>query len=226
MKLKQALERLRESGTEQNRKIYPRHGVKGEMYGVSFANLGKLQKEIRTDHQLAEGLWASGNHDARILATMIADGGKLTSKELDAWAKDLDNYVIADAFSKMVARSQFVKEKTEKWTASKNEWIGRVGWALIYYLTKDKKLEDAFFEPFLQTIEFEIHQRKNKTRDAMNMALIAIGTRNGFLQKQALMVADKIGKVEVDHGETSCKTPDATEYILKTVERRKGKATG
>jgi hypothetical protein len=28
-------------------------------------------------------------------------------------------------------------------------------------------------------------------------------------------VAAKIGKVEVDHGETDCKTPDATEYIKK-----------
>lgn len=35
-------------------------------------------------------------------------------------------------------------------------------------------------------------------------------------------MAARIGKVEVDHGETGCKTPDAAVYIRKTLERRKG----
>jgi len=35
-----------------------------------------------------------------------------------------------------------------------------------------------------------------------------------------LAAAKRIGKVEVDHGETSCKTPDASTYIRKAVARR------
>jgi hypothetical protein len=54
----------------------------------------------------------------------------------------------------------------------------------------------------------------------MNSALIAIGIRNPKLQKLALAVAKEIGEVEVDHGDTSCKTPDAAEYILKAVNRK------
>jgi hypothetical protein len=49
----------------------------------------------------------------------------------------------------------------------------------------------------------------------MNNALIAIGTRNAKVEKKALEAAKMIGKVEVDHGETGCKTPDAAEYIKK-----------
>ena len=55
----------------------------------------------------------------------------------------------------------------------------------------------------------------------MNSALIAIGIRNSALESKALSAAKKIGKVDVDHGETSCKTPDAAKYIRKTVERKK-----
>jgi 3-methyladenine DNA glycosylase AlkD len=65
---KEILAELRSLGTEQNRKIYSRHGVQGEMFGVSYANLEKLRKKIKTDHMLAGQLWAAGNHDARILA--------------------------------------------------------------------------------------------------------------------------------------------------------------
>ncbi len=38
------------------------------MCGVSYANLEKLKKRIKMDHELAAHLWDTGNHDARILA--------------------------------------------------------------------------------------------------------------------------------------------------------------
>ena len=63
--------------------MYARHGVGTEMFGVSYANFGKLKKEIRTDHKLAEALWTTGNFDARVLATMIADPQALTAKTVD-----------------------------------------------------------------------------------------------------------------------------------------------
>ncbi|MFE6587353.1 DNA alkylation repair protein, partial [Bacillus mobilis] len=56
-----------------------------------------------------------------------------------------------------------------------------------------------------------------------NRALIAIGVRNESLERQAIETARVIGKVEVDHGETSCKTPDAEAYIKKTKERAEKK---
>ena len=58
----------------------------------------------------------------------------------------------------------------------------------------------------------------------MNQAVISIGVRNETLQEKALAAARAIGKVKVDHGETSCKTPDAAAYIKKTIEHRKKKA--
>jgi 3-methyladenine DNA glycosylase AlkD len=46
------------------------------MFGVSYAALGKLKKQIKQEHALAEALWETGNHDARVLATMVADPRK------------------------------------------------------------------------------------------------------------------------------------------------------
>ena len=53
----------------------------------------------------------------------------------------------------------------------------------------------------------------------MNSALIAIGIRNEDLERKAIEMAREIGKVQVDHGATSCKTPDAEPYIKKARER-------
>lgn len=220
MNLKQTLAELERLGTAQNRKVYARHGVRGPAYGVSFANLGKLVKTIRVDQQLAEGLWKSGNHDARVLATMIADPNAISSRQLDAWARDVDNYVVADALSGLVAKSPQARRKFEVWSRRKGEFVAQVAWNVFSHLTRsDADLPDSYFERQLEVIERQIHQRPDRTRYAMNLGLIAIGIRNAGLEKKAIAAAKRIGQVEVDHGETGCKTPDAIPYIQRARKR-------
>jgi hypothetical protein len=57
-------------------------------------------------------------------------------------------------------------------------------------------------------------------------------SRNTDARTLATMIADpeqiksatRIGKVDVDHGETSCRTPDAKSYIETAVERNRTRA--
>jgi 3-methyladenine DNA glycosylase AlkD len=218
----QVLDELKTLGTEQNRKIYRRHGVRDELYGVSYADLKKLVKKVKVDHTLARKLWASGVHDARLLATMVADPKQADDALLEAWAHDLSDYTTADALSGYAGRTPFVRAKAEQWTRADGEWIETVGWNLLAYLAMtDRTLPDRYFEDYLAAIERDIHAGKNRVRYAMNGALIAIGMRNPALEQKALAAAARIGKVEVDHGETSCKTPDAAAYIRKAGERKK-----
>jgi 3-methyladenine DNA glycosylase AlkD len=218
----QVLKELKSLGTAQNRKVYGSHGVAGDLYGVSYANLGELTKKIKTDHALAEQLWDSGNHDARVLATMIADPSRITARQLDTWVKDLENYVLTDAFTALAAKAPLARKRMEKWIAARGEWISSAGWQILSRLAQSEDAPtDAFLEKSLSTIEAKIHSSKNRTRYAMNSALIAIGIRNPSLQKKAIEAARRIGKVQVDHGETGCKTPDAEAYIKKTFAHRR-----
>ncbi len=217
----EVLKELEALGTEQNRKVYRRHGVEDDIFGVSYANLGKLKKKIKTDHDLAIRLWASANHDARIFATMIADPSLLDNRVLDSWVKDLGNYVLTDAFANLAGQSPLAQKKMEKWTTSPKEWIGSAGWVLLSTLARNESdLPDSYFEPYLETIEHDIHSSKNRVKHTMNAALIAIGSRNTGLEKKALATAGRIGKIEIDHGDTGCKTPDVAEYIRKIKERK------
>jgi 3-methyladenine DNA glycosylase AlkD len=226
MNLNSALRELKRRGTAQNRKVYRRHGVGENMYGVSFADLRGLAKQIKTDQALAVQLWATGNHDAQVLATLIADPDQFDAKLLDAWAKDLSNYTITDEFVGLVARTTYRQKKADKWRTAQGEWIGRAGWHLIGQLAlHEAALPDSYFEERLHEIATSLHTRKNRVREAMNNALIAIGIRNAYLQDKALGAARTIGTVEVDQGETNCRTPDATAYILKTVARKQRQAT-
>jgi 3-methyladenine DNA glycosylase AlkD len=227
MNLQEVMAQLEAAGTQQNRKTYRNHGVKGEQVGVSFAFLDKLVKQIKHDHDLALALWATGNQDARLLATRVADPARLDDAPLDAWAQGLDNYVITDAFGSMVARSRLAREKMETWTGSDDEWIGAAGWNILAHLAmQDKTLPDDYFRPYLAEIRRDIHSRKNRVRYSMNNAMIAIGVRNPALEDDAIAAANRVGMVDVDHLQTNCKTPDAAAYIRKTWEHRdKKKAT-
>lgn len=224
MNFDEVMQQLESSGSEQTRKTYRRHGINGEMFGVSYATHGALKKKIKVDHDLALKLWATNNHDAQVLATMIIDPKLMSASLLDEWVKSLDSYAITDAFAKAAVQAPSAQKKFEKWMNSKNEWTACAGWTMLGQSAANAELADSYFEPYLETIEREIHSRPNRVRYVMNSALIAIGSHREGLQKKALAVAEKIGKVEVDHGDTSCKTPDAASYILKTSGHRNKKA--
>jgi len=215
------MQTLESLGTEQNRKVYGRHGASSNVYGVSWANYGKLQKKLKTNQPLAEELWATGNFDARILATMIADASQCTSALLEEWVKQIDCNPVASAFAKLVAASPLGAAKGEKWRKSKSEWVAATGWDTIAALAMNKSTDGVDFESLIPVIEADIHSAKNRARHSMNSALIAIGSRSPALRKAAITAAKRIGKVEVDHGETGCKTPDAVEYIQKVAARAK-----
>jgi 3-methyladenine DNA glycosylase AlkD len=224
VKPEQVLQQLAACGTPQNRKAYARHGAREPMSGCSYASLYALQKAIGQDAALAAALWRSGNHDARVLATLVADPEALPASLLDAWVQDVDNHILCEALARAAARSPDGFAVADRWRRQKDEWRRASGFTLLGQLAADPAQPDATFAALLPVIEAEIRGSANFARHAMYLCLIAIGSRGGALQSAAVAAAKRIGKVEIDHGQTGCKTPDAIPYIEKTVAHRSKQA--
>ncbi|MHA7634047.1 DNA alkylation repair protein [Corallococcus sp. M7] len=224
MTLEETMRELERLGTEQTRKTYLRHGAPQPLSGVNFGPLTVLKKRVGTDAALARALWASGHTEARLLATMVVDAPAMPWKELDAWAKGLDWHTLTDVFvTNVVLRSPHAA-KALTWTQSKSEWVGRAGWqSLAALLMKTKVLAGEDLLPWVKRIEQELPGAKNRVREAMNSALIAVGSTGGAVQTAALATAKRLGRVEVDHGDTACETPDAAQYIQKIQARKEAK---
>jgi 3-methyladenine DNA glycosylase AlkD len=60
--------------------------------GIDIYTLRKLAKSLRPDHDLALGLWESGSHEARLLASMVDDPAQSTEAQLEAWAAAFDSW--------------------------------------------------------------------------------------------------------------------------------------
>jgi len=217
MSLAETMRNLAKAGNAQARKTYARHGAQEPMFGVSFATLKTMVKRIRVDHELALALWDTGNHDARVLAMKIAEAAKITPMDLDRWARETTMNGCGMYVAALAAESPHGAAKGREWLASPDPALRAAGWTLCGYLSNlNEKIPDEWFAARLEHIEKSIHTAANADRLAMNSALIRIGGRSSALRKAAIAAAKRIiGRIEVDHGDTSCKTPDAIPYIEK-----------
>ncbi|HWX38048.1 MAG TPA: DNA alkylation repair protein, partial [Candidatus Sulfotelmatobacter sp.] len=66
-------------------------------HGISAPVLHTFAKHIGKDHELAEQLWQSGIHEAKILATLLGEPEKVTSAQMDRWLRDFDSWDVVDA---------------------------------------------------------------------------------------------------------------------------------
>ena len=212
-------------GTAQNRKVYARHGAAEPVFGVSYAELGRIAKPIKTDHALAVELWDSGNHDARVLALRVADPAVVDEPLAGRWLRDVDNYILAEGLGGLCAQSPPARELSDAWRDSPAEWTASTGWFIVTCTAENPDVWSAAeLRGLVGQIEGEIGERPNRVRHEMNGALIVIALRDAGLRREVLAAAARIGPVKVDHGQTGCKTPDVAPYVERTLAHRAAKA--
>lgn len=223
MNAQEILTTLKKLGKPQTAAIYRRHGSGDNVFGVLTSEIAKLQKRIKVDHALALELWKTGNAEARVLALQVTDPEKLTRADADRLVKDGPVRFIGCYLAGLLARSPIAEPTMRDWMKSPSEFTRELGFAILGARLKDDpgSVSDAEAEKVLATIEQEIHRSPNWARYAMNGALISIGVFKPTLRKKAIEAAKRIGKVDVDHGDTSCKTPDAGPYIEKAAKRNR-----
>ena len=132
-----------------------RYGINTEgTLGVSMVVLRKLGKQAGKDHRLALALWDSGIHEARILATLVDEAGRVTSRQMDRWARDFDSWDVCDhACHNLFRYTPWAFEKAAEWANAKPEFVRRAGFSLMAGLgVKAKTAPDAQFETFLTLI--------------------------------------------------------------------------
>lgn len=223
MNTTEILTTLEKLGKPQTAAIYRRHGSGERVFGVLTSEIDKLRKKIKVDHALAMELWKTGNVEARVLALQVADPAKLTQADADGLVQDGPVRFLWPYLTEALSRSPIAEKTMRAWMKARDEAHRELGYGILSVRLRDDpdSLTDADAARVLATIEKEIHRSPNWARYAMNGALISIGIAKPALRKNAIAAAKRIGKVEVDHGETYCKTPDAVPYIEKASKRKR-----
>jgi 3-methyladenine DNA glycosylase AlkD len=162
-----------------------------EMAGQVKRNLAG---EIGKNHALAGELWASGVHEARLLAGFIDDSRLVDEAQMERWAADFDSWDVCDQVcSGLFDRTPFAWAKAAEWSGRSEEFVKRAGFVLMAALAwHDKKASDEQFEALFPILAREASDERNFVKKAVNWALRAIGKRNRALNGRAIETALQI----------------------------------
>jgi 3-methyladenine DNA glycosylase AlkD len=162
--------------------------------GVGMPRMRALAKRVGRDHELGLGLWATGIHEARLVATMVDDPAAVREAQMEAWVADLDSWDVCDGLcGNLFDRTPFAFAKAVDWSERQEEFVKRAGFAMMAELAvHDKAAPDERFAALLPVIEREAPDRRNYVRKAVNWALREIGKRNLVLNEAAVATARRI----------------------------------
>jgi 3-methyladenine DNA glycosylase AlkD len=163
-------------------------------YGISVPVLRSLAKEVGKDHALAQELWASGIHEARILAAMVDDPALVDAAQMERWVMDFDSWDVCDGCcGELFDKTEFAYRKAVEWTRREEEFVRRAGYVLMAELAvHDKEAGNAEFEKFLSVIEASPDDTRNFVKRAVSWALRQIGKRDSRLNRKAIAVAKRL----------------------------------
>jgi 3-methyladenine DNA glycosylase AlkD len=165
-----------------------RYGIRPqEALGVPASELRALAKEIGRNHDLALSLWPTALHEARFLAALLADPGRLTPGEADRWARDFDSWALCDSTClALLCRTPFARTKAREWTAESPEYVRRAGLALFAALAvHDRNASDEQYLRALELVEQSAADDRNFVKKAAVWAIRQIGRRNSGLHAAA-----------------------------------------
>ncbi len=162
--------------------------------GVSIPTLRKMAREIGRNQELAVALWDSGIHEARILASMIAEPQLVSVELMEAWVNDFDAWDVCDQVcGNLFDKTPYAYQKAKEWSQQEKEFVRRAGFVLMAELAvHDKRARDEAFMQFFPLIKRYAGDERNFVKKAVNWALRQIGKRNSRLRTLALECAYEI----------------------------------
>jgi 3-methyladenine DNA glycosylase AlkD len=168
--------------------------------GVSVPDIRAVAKRCGTGHRLALELWDSGIHEARILATLVADPEAFTAEEVEAWGRDLASWDVcdfaADAFGRWPGHARLIRA----WARRPEGYVKRCAFSIIARRAVwAKDAPDREFLAYLPLIRRAATDERNEVKKGVSWALRQIGKRDVALHAAAIGEASALVDLESRH---------------------------
>ena len=199
-RVREALAWLERRGSKRTRdEMLTRYGVTApKAFGVSVGTIQQLAKRLGRDHGLAAALWATKWYEARILAAFVDEPERVTSAQMDRWARDFDNWGICDTVCfKLFDRAPHAWSKVAPWCGRREEYVRRAGFALLASLAlHDKAAPETAFLRALPLVERAATDERNFVKKGVSWALRSIGERSTSLHAASIELAGRLAASE------------------------------
>jgi 3-methyladenine DNA glycosylase AlkD len=195
MECEQILLKLKSMADSDNVRGMARFGINTHnTLGIGIPALRKIARTAGRNQMLSLDLWASGIHEARLLAAFVGDPMQVSENQMERWAKDFDSWDVCDQVCmNLFDRTPYAYDKAAQWSQREEEFVKRAGYALMACLAvHDKEADDSRFLSFFPFIKRGSLDGRNFVKKAVNWALRQIGKRNDILNDLAVRCAEDI----------------------------------
>jgi 3-methyladenine DNA glycosylase AlkD len=199
MTVEEVIDELKKHFNQRNIDGMARFGItSAKAFGVSTPLIKSIAKRIGKNHLLALDLWETGYYEARAIAMMIGDPKLITKSLMNKWVRDFDSWAVCDGTCLyLFCYTPFAFDKALEWCDRKEEYMRRAGFAMMAVLAvHDKKRDDKDFLNFFPLIKKYSTDERNFVKKAVNWALRQIGKRSSYLNKEAIILAKEIQKID------------------------------
>ena len=190
--IEEILDQLREEATEEQKERVTDRGVEEEnVLGAPKGVMRDLAKSLGRDQSLADELWKTKVHEARLLAVWVAEPEKQTLKSVKAWAKQVETWDLADQMARyLTSETEIRLEVIEEFTKSDDLYTKRIGFGTIACLMMNHPDQRSdVVENWLDVISQGAEDDRDHVSKAVLSALIEIGKVDEYWQDAAIVTA-------------------------------------
>lgn len=226
MTLSQVMKQLETQGDEKVRQRYVRDGAGDNVFGVLLGKIRGLAEQLGTNHGLGLELWATGNHEARILACMLLDPAALTEKEARALLEPLSNPSLVDELvGRVLVHAPIAEALQVRWMDGAKELPLRAGWRLLAGRIARGFAKDLDVRATLARIERELPPAPYRVKEGINFCLAWIGIHLPAYTQEAIAVGERLGRWDPRPVPKGCTSSYAPEWIAASLALRRGEKT-
>jgi len=187
-------------------------------HGVNLTRLRALAKRLKTQHELALQLWATGDTAARLLATLVCRPKSFAATDLDVMIRGIRSPKLLDWFVVNVVKPGRHAESLRVAWKDGDDVMGRAGWSLTTERVV-KRAEGLDLDAILDQIETEMKQAPSHKQWAMNHCLAEIGIHHRQHRARAIAIGERLA-VLIDYpASPGCTPPYAPLWIAEMVRR-------
>jgi 3-methyladenine DNA glycosylase AlkD len=202
------------------REVNERHG---DDHGVNLSKLRAIAKRLKTQHELALGLWATGDTAARLLALLVCRPKALSRGELDTMLRESRAAKVQDwLVNYVVKKGPHAEELRVAWLADPDPVVASAGWALTSERVA-KMPEGLDLAGLLDVIEAEMKDAPERLQWAMNTCLAQIGIEHPGHRARALEIGERLQVLKDYPTPPGCTSPFAPTWINEMVRRQDSK---
>jgi 3-methyladenine DNA glycosylase AlkD len=199
------------------REINERHG---DDHGVNLGKLRAIAKRLKTQQELACGLWETDDSGARLLAILICRPKAFGRDELDRMLRQARTPKVHDwLVNYVVKKNPHAEELRTAWSADPDPVVAGAGWALTAERVV-RKPEGLDLGGLLDVIEARMKAAPDRLQWAMNNCLAQIGIEHAQYRPRAIAIGERLEVLKDYPTPPGCTSPFAPVWITEMVRRQ------